>query len=188
MFLETGMYFFLAMILLTLPLPWILSALLAAVVHELFHVAAVWLLRGRIRRVSVGIGGARMETELEGAFARILAALAGPLGSFLLLLLCRYMPKVAVCGCVQGLFNLLPIWPLDGGRAWRIFLEGVFPGAGERLFFLTEKAVVMMILALLCLGAAAGFLDFWVIPAAVMTVFGRLGRKIPCKQQRIGVQ
>lgn len=188
MVFEPAMYLFLAGMLLMLPLEWLLSAVLAAVIHELFHAAAVWLLRGSVSRVSVGMNGARMEVRLPGSGAEMLAALAGPLGSFLLLFLCGQMPKLAVCGFVQGCYNLLPVWPLDGGRALRCALELLFPSRGDRLFFLVEKAALMLILAALLWCAAVKILDMWLLAAAMISAFAGLGRKIPCKPGKIRVQ
>ena len=46
----------------------------------------------------------------------LLCAAAGPAGSLLLLLIAELFPLLAFCGLIQGLFNLLPIYPMDGGR------------------------------------------------------------------------
>lgn len=52
----------------------------------------------------------------------LLCSLAGPVGSFSLFFLSHWLPKTAFCGVIQGMFNLLPIFPLDGGRALRCCL------------------------------------------------------------------
>lgn len=117
-------FFLGAFLLLVLPLHWILAAVIAAVCHELCHMGAVYALGGRVLSFRIGPTGAVMETELDGPGRECIAALAGPAGSFLLLLFGRVLPHVAVCGLIQGAFNLLPLYPLDGGRALRCLLEG----------------------------------------------------------------
>lgn len=111
-----------AFLLLVLPLHWLLAAVTAAGVHELCHLGAIYALGGRVLSFRISPMGAIMETELESPGRECLAALAGPAGNFALLTLGRLVPHVAVCGLVQGLFNLLPLYPLDGGRALRCAL------------------------------------------------------------------
>lgn len=131
-----------ALLLLTLPLRWLLAAVFAAGVHEMCHVLALRLCGGRIFRIRIGPAGAALETDSLSFPREMLCALAGPAGSFLLLFLGKRFPEAAVCGAVQGIYNLLPIYPLDGGRALRCFLGMVLPGkAGERAAKLTGRAV-----------------------------------------------
>lgn len=122
--LDPKLYILLPLLLLTLPLRWLLAAALAGAVHELCHLAAVRLLGGRIKGLVLGPGGAVMDAELPPGIGQLLAILAGPMGSLALLGLCRWFPRVALCGAVQGLFNLLPLPWLDGGRALRWIFRG----------------------------------------------------------------
>ena len=105
-----------ALMVLVLPFKLLISAVLAATIHECFHILALMLCKNQIRRIRVGFGGAVIETELMTPLQELFCAAAGPIGSFLCLLMVRFMPLVALCALFQGLFNLLPIHSLDGGR------------------------------------------------------------------------
>lgn len=165
-----------ALVLLTLPLHWILAAVAAAGFHELCHLGAVYALGGRVLSFRIGPAGAVMETQIHGQWRECLAALAGPAGSFALLLAARWLPHIALCGCVQGLFNLLPIYPLDGGRVLRCLLAGR----------LADKKIRSIEAALLLLSAAAA-LRFSVI-FAIFLLLRCVFIKTPCKLGRIKVE
>lgn len=117
--------FSLALMLLVLPIQWVVSALVAAAFHEFCHYSAVRLCAGRIYSIRAATSGARMYTGELSTLQSIFCLIAGPAGSMSLLFLSRWFPRVAICGVCQGLYNLLPVFPLDGGRAVRCALEGV---------------------------------------------------------------
>ncbi len=141
----------LAVLCLTLPLNWLAAAVVSAVIHECCHILPVWLFGGTIHRMTIGPGGAVLETAPMTPWQAFFSILAGPLGSFSLLLVRTWAPKAAICGLLQGLFNLLPILPLDGGRALVCL---------SRLFFSEETGdKICMTAAILCQAAllAGGF-------------------------------
>ena len=89
-----------------------------------------------------------MEIDGLGHLGEGICALAGPLGSFLLISFCHVLPYTAVCGLFQGLFNLLPVYPLDGGRAIRCLLEGISGQNAGRIADWIEFAVLGFLLVL----------------------------------------
>lgn len=132
---EGGFLILLAAMLLVLPLQWVLAATVAVAFHEACHFIAIRLLGGRIYGLRLGLGGAKMEVEPMPPQTEAVAALAGPIGSALLVLLARYAPRLAICGFIHCLFNLLPLFPLDGGRVLRGLLALFFPsGRAEQVF------------------------------------------------------
>ena len=171
--LTPGFCILWALLLLLLPPGLICAALAAAAVHELGHWLAVRAVGSRVAGITVGAGGMVMETLPLTAPQEILCALAGPAGSFLLLPLYRVLPLLSLCGLVQGCFNLLPLYPLDGGRALACILP---PG--------WMQAVEMTaLLALLVLAAGLGMGWGPVLAWGLLAV-----RKIPCKDHRFGVE
>lgn len=147
-----------------------LAALLgAAAVHELGHLAALALLGAEIQTISMEACGLNIRCgELDGSFAKSFAALAGPaagVGLFFILRGIGY-PLAAELSLWLSLINLLPVLPLDGGRALQAVLERAFGNYAayrvlEVLGFLLPLA--FMTLGLIALRAGYG---------ATLVVFG----------------
>lgn len=150
--IESAAYLLAALLLLTLPLNWFLAALTAAVIHELFHFLGILLAGGRIMGIQIGAGGARITVAGLTTAQELFCALSGPVGGLLLLFLCRWFPRIALCGLVQSAFNLLPVFPLDGGRAVQCAVSLFLP-EGKR------DALCRFIERLFLLGIA--FLGVW---------------------------
>ena len=184
----TGLRFwgciFFSLLLLTVPLPWVLAAVTAAFFHEICHLGAIYALGGRIGRITAGGSGAEIEMGGLSGFREFLAAAAGPGGSFLLFLLWRQFPRLGICGFFQGIFNLLPVYPMDGGRMVRCLLLPVL-GAGK-----TEKNLLLLE------GTILGVLLFFLLrlpgaPGKILTgflIFRIFSSKIPCKDCAFRVQ
>lgn len=113
--------------LLLLPIRILVSWVFAAAFHELCHLCALYAFHIPVAGISVGIGGAKIRVSEMGNMHEMLVAAAGPAGSLLLCLFHRWVPTVALFGLVHGLFNLIPVYPLDGGRMLRSILEMTVP-------------------------------------------------------------
>lgn len=147
------------------------AVLSAAILHELGHWAALRLLGARLLSLRLGALGAVMETD-SGRLSyggELAAVLAGP-GTNLLcaLALSALGPGTeALVGAhlILGAFNLLPVRPLDGGRALCLLLTWLLGPRGEE--------VARWISAVSALAAAVGLAfvirltggSLWLLPA-----------------------
>lgn len=166
--------------ILVIPLRYIISWLIAAAVHELFHLFALYLVREPVYAVEIDMLGARIKTGPIQPWKECVCSVAGPLGSFLLLFISRWFPLIALCGCVQGICNMIPLYQMDGGRAVRCFLSLLIPdnlahSISVILHFFVSSTV--SILGLYCwLRLSLGPLPFLLATALTLKEI-----KIPCK-------
>lgn len=177
--LHPGVYFLAVLWILILPPAWGMGAILAMAVHELCHLLVIILCGGQICGFRMMPWGAEILTTPMGKGREVLCALAGPVGSFSMLFMAEYFPEAALCGLVQGAYNLLPIYPLDGGRALNLLL-GVPISRAMDAFFMT-------LLTGICLWLLPIYRDFslFLLLSVWMTVFRR---KSSCKEPKLAVQ
>ena len=128
--------------------------LLGVSLHEAAHLLLLRLAKAQIQQIQLSLSGAIIRTAPLTNRWEILTAAAGPAMNFLLfLLLMRQMPMAALVNLCLFAYNLLPFYPLDGGRILRAALHTLLPdGAADLL----ERIVGG--LCLLCLCAAACYL------------------------------
>lgn len=181
--LSSSFCIFSAFLILLIPIEWLLAAAAAATIHELCHYGMIRLCGGEVSELHIGGGGAVMEAGLLTRGRECLCALAGPAGGLLLLLGARWIPRIAICAAVQSVYNLLPIFPLDGGRAIRCMLEMLFPEGKVKIICRVVELVCFLLILALCLILSRR--RIWypiIIPLLLLIHIGKI--KIPCKPGR----
>ena len=181
-------YLLAALLLVMLPLDWLIYMLLAALFHEMCHLFSVYLFNGRLLRIKVRFLGCTIEATGLGELTRFLSILAGPLGSFSLLLLYRSVPKLAICGFLQGAYNLLPLEHMDGGNLLRIILNHLYPQYADRILYIIATTLCVLFVLSATILVISYKTGAWPIFAAIIWSIRMLSRKIPCKPWQIGVQ
>ena len=180
-------YIIIAASILLIPFSWLFSWFLAAVIHELFHIYTVYAFGYRIRSVRIGAAGAIIETNMESDWKNGICSLAGPIGGLCLFGLLRWAPRLALCGLIQSIYNLIPVMPLDGARALRCLLGVLFNNdIAQRVIHFVE----LLIMAVLFFFSWYLFLRlrFGVFPVIAVLILLWRNKKIPCKDMRIAVQ
>jgi Zn-dependent protease/CBS domain-containing protein len=131
----------------TSALYWMMGAVTAVLffgsilVHELGHSVVALRYQIPVRRITLFIFGgvAQIAAEPPNASAEFLIAIAGPLTSFALAAVFYFLEPMlvsiapalamakylALINGILGLFNLIPGFPLDGGRVFRAIVWGV---------------------------------------------------------------
>jgi len=110
-------------------------------IHELFHVLSGTILGGKISKFSLNIFGFSAdieEVEYLDFYKQIIIYLAGPISYFISAFIIFIMYKYSLINeyymrvyneynLTFNLFNLLPIYPLDGGRVLDTLYRKILP-------------------------------------------------------------
>ena len=149
-FSSTISLILLAFSILIFPIHWILGWILACLIHEVGHFLALELLGEKALSFRFKSWGMEMICPPLPALRQIFCSLAGPVFSIALISVSRFYPALAVCGVLQGCFNLLPISPLDGSVILRSLCRLIFsPILAERIFLICQCVISMVLIILL---------------------------------------
>ncbi len=114
---------------------------LIVIIHELGHYTVAKWYNWRIRKISLWVFGGVMETDEHGSKPikqELLIAIAGPLQHiwiYGLLFFCStygILPESVIAVALKYnttilIFNLLPVWPLDGGKMLMLLYSSLLP-------------------------------------------------------------
>lgn len=187
--LSASFLYILAGAILLVPIYWVAAWLLALAIHEFCHYVALKLCGASVSCICLGGNGIVMETQQLSYGKEAICAYAGPLGALLILLFARYVPRTSICTIVLSAYNLLPIFPLDGGRGLGCALKAYLPeNTALCIMRYIENAVLALITTLMCY--AVWKLNLGILPALVTIILLCRSKRIkfPCKKCRLGLQ
>ncbi|MFP5248027.1 MAG: M50 family metallopeptidase [Thermoanaerobaculia bacterium] len=148
---------------------WIPVLFLSVLVHELAHAAMIAILGfGSSQIILGGMGGVTINQRRARPWQDMLISLAGPASSFALMYLSIWilwnvpvartdkmlvvlLPYLVNANLFWGVFNLIPLQPLDGGHAVRDFF---------RIFLSDRNSFVISIWIGMIVGAVAVVMFF----------------------------
>ncbi len=151
--------------------------LLALIVHEAGHLLAMRIGGIPVYGFRLSAAGAVIQGGFVGYRQEIACAVMGPVGSILLAMLSfRQIPKLAMLSVALAGVNLLPVYPLDGGRILRgILLLHVEQGRAEQVLNRVTAVVCCLLMIAACWAAAELQAGLWPI-FAVLAILWRVGQ------------
>lgn len=178
-----------AVLLMILPLRWILASFTAGLLHEFCHYLAIRAAGGDVTKITLRPFGAIMEITPLSPCRELFCAMAGPVGGLIPLLFVRFAPITAMCAFIQTLFNLLPIFPLDGGRALKNAVQILLPSRkAEMICRRIEAACIFLLLASSFVTVWQLSLDFSILIPLLIPAIRFIPGKRPCKTGSLALQ
>jgi Zn-dependent protease len=159
---------------------WIPIAFLSVLVHELAHAAAIGIFGyGSSNIILGGMGGVTINARRAKSWQDMIISLAGPASSFVLWGISRwlyfnvafahtdpmmkeFLPRFWWANFAWGIFNLIPVPPLDGGHATRSFFS-IF--LQDRTAFMVSTWIALIIGGAVAIWAFTGgqfFIAFYI--------------------------
>ncbi len=153
--------------------------LLSVTLHETGHLIALRCVGARIHKVRLGVSGTTIQTVPLRYSHEILVAAAGPMMNFMLLLLLLHKePVAALLNFCLLCYNLLPVYPLDGGRILRALLHLLLDEkAAEMIEKMVSLACLTVLLLLSCYLTCVWHAGLWPVLVCALLLI-RIGETI----------
>ena len=133
------------------PMETFVPFLLSVALHELGHLTALALCRVKIHQIRLSALGAQIVTPSVSHLQELFIAASGPAVNLLLLIISvRKFPMLALINLCLLFYNLLPIYPLDGGRILRALLSLLLPYGAVHILESIIGAFCVTVLVCLC--------------------------------------
>ena len=120
------------------------------------------LLNAQIHGIRIGVLGAKIIVKPLPYLKEAICAISGPAAGFLPLFTACYAPHIALIGLAQSCYNLLPIYPLDGGRAVRCIFLHIFPLKIADILSSTLSLLTIIFLTIHCVRISIMYTLGWV--------------------------
>lgn len=147
--------------------------LCCALWHEFGHLTMIRLCRVKVDGFSLSAAGAVLKTRLNGGKKEFFCAAAGPLSGMLLgAVLLRIDPETAMVSFLLSCVNLLPLYPLDGGRMLRALL--CLRYTDEKVDHILQRVnicVCCVLMLFACWGTVCLQMGLWPIFAALVLLW-----------------
>ena len=144
----------------------VFEVILAAAMHELGHITAIKMFRGKIRAVRFDASGFCMGCYgLNSTAKEALSLAAGPMFGFVFSYIAShagnmygsvFLLETAGISLIFSVFNLLPALPLDGGRILFCLIPGRVAAETVLDFCGMTTGTVLAVAGLFCLGNEKG--------------------------------
>lgn len=145
---------------------WLLICIAA---HEMGHLAALRLCGIPVLGLRLSLTGAVIRTGLMAYGQEAICAAAGPGASLLLgVVLLRVVPEAGMLSLGLAAVNLLPLYPMDGGRILAALLLRAAPERAYRVLSRVSFAVCGILMLLACWAAAVLQMGLWPVFAALI--------------------
>lgn len=183
--ISAGFFLTVSAALLILPLRFVTAWLVAASIHELAHIL---VLKDQVTGLQILPAGARIQTVPLTPRQEFKAALAGPGASLLLIGLLRIFPALGVCGFVHFFINMIPVFPMDGGRVIYCLCRKFWGINAAKCIMKLMYLLTIAVLILFCCYTVIIYKSIMPVVLCCVILIKITKGKIPCKYGVMRVQ